>query len=210
MSRKRALTQKELQDEMDRIMENMSDESSQSEDNDDSVADSNYEPSDDDTSESSDINSTSSPVPAQYTNNSDDELSGNSSPNSPLPGSSAASVPTQNTDTDNGLADNAASDNMIWRFPTSKQPVLLPFTKQTGTEPHLAELLCEELLEMFFFSLVDDPIFQYIVDQTNRYATQVITSEADVPVVNLGYITGYPQIKMKSRKFLACSPIWVL
>ncbi|CAH1980597.1 unnamed protein product [Acanthoscelides obtectus] len=182
MSRNRALTQKELEEEIERIMQNLSDEASALEDDNDSIADSNYEPIDDESSDSSDTNSTASLMLAQIADTNYDELSVTSGTNSPSPGSSAASAPMPNTDTDDNLAGNAgaASDNMIWSIPTGRQPVLLNFTKQTGTEPHLAELLREEPLEMFYFLLINDSIFQYIADQTNLYATQVITDEADV------------------------------
>ncbi|CAH2002649.1 unnamed protein product [Acanthoscelides obtectus] len=60
---------------------------------DDSIADSNYEPTDDESSGSSDTNSTASPILAQTADTNDDELSVTSGTNSPLQGSSAASAP---------------------------------------------------------------------------------------------------------------------
>ncbi|CAH1989787.1 unnamed protein product [Acanthoscelides obtectus] len=122
MSRNRALTQKELEEEIERIMQNLSDEASALEDDDDSIADSNYKPIDDESCDSSHTNPTASPMLAQTADTNDDELSVTSGTNSPLPGSSAASAPMPNTDTDDNLAGNAgaASDNMIWSIPTGK------------------------------------------------------------------------------------------
>ncbi|CAH1980583.1 unnamed protein product [Acanthoscelides obtectus] len=99
MSRNRALTQKELEEEIERIMQNLSDEASALEDDDDSIADSNYEPINDESSDSSPTNSTASLMLAQTADTNDDELSVTSGTNSPSPGSSAASAPMPNTDT---------------------------------------------------------------------------------------------------------------
>ncbi|XP_071051342.1 piggyBac transposable element-derived protein 4-like [Onthophagus taurus] len=71
-------------------------------------------------------------------------------------------------------------DGPEWKAPQGNQPVLIPFTKESGVNKNLSELLIVEEPLGFYSALVYDGIFQYIVDQTNLYATQTLTNEKDV------------------------------
>ncbi|KAG5894636.1 hypothetical protein JTB14_012558 [Gonioctena quinquepunctata] len=71
-------------------------------------------------------------------------------------------------------------DGPKWKMAQGKQPVLNPFSKETEVNKHLFQLLIDEEPLEFYSALVDDNIFEYIVVQTNLYATQIITNENDV------------------------------
>ncbi|KAG5866277.1 hypothetical protein JTB14_013557 [Gonioctena quinquepunctata] len=71
-------------------------------------------------------------------------------------------------------------DGPEWKMAQGRQPVLIPFRKETGVNKHLLQLLIDEEPLEFYSALVDDNIFEYIVVQTDLYATQIITNENGV------------------------------
>lgn len=85
-----------------------------------------------------------------------------------------------NSEDDNIPLARQNIDGYEWKTPQGRQPVLIPFMKESGINKNLSDLLIgKEPLE-FYSALVDDNIFQYIVEQTNLYATQTILNENNV------------------------------
>jgi len=62
-----------------------------------------------------------------------------------------------------------------------KRPNIKQFTCITGVKPEVAGLLALSKPGEFYEAIVDDKITSMIVDQTNLYATQILSSETDVP-----------------------------
>lgn len=68
-------------------------------------------------------------------------------------------------------------DGAEWKPDQGNQRNLIPFTKRSGVYKNLSELLIIEESLGFYSALVDDGIFEYIVDETNLYTTQTLKND---------------------------------
>lgn len=67
-----------------------------------------------------------------------------------------------------------------WGPAINNLPQVIPFSKSSGINPALADMLANGTPEDFYFALMDDNIFQHIADQTNIYATQTLMNLDDI------------------------------
>lgn len=81
--------------------------------------------------------------------------------------------------------DQVSSRRTKWGPPAGNQPVFPPFTKPSGVDIHLAELLHDKEPADFFASLIDDNIFSYIANQTNLFATQYVMTNDVTPAARV-------------------------
>ncbi|GBP08869.1 hypothetical protein EVAR_78265_1 [Eumeta japonica] len=70
----------------------------------------------------------------------------------------------------------------VWKKPQGKQRTTITFTEISGLQPlSLRHEMAQAKPIEFYNLLVPDTVFQYIVDETNRFALQIITKEEATP-----------------------------
>lgn len=67
-----------------------------------------------------------------------------------------------------------------WGPPTGNHPNISLFTKNEGPVSEISDLMADDPPEKFYFALVDENFFHYVAEQTNLYATQVVTKKNDI------------------------------
>lgn len=115
----------------------------------------------------------------------DDEQQAQPSAAPPDDGVAGFSAATDFSDVESSSEDsdqNEDNDDELdgdWGPPKGKQPQVSAFTHTVGVKFYVAEMMADSSPVDFYYSLVDSNLFSHVAEQTNLYATQVLTQTKD-------------------------------